>query len=164
MPQYKRVRIVMVSNTGARKSHIIVCGRIGIFLTSFRLRYVLADQTGQEHAFNSLRNRTPVVRATSLTEKEATGKLMYFQDKEKPPTIKTDSADLAAWIVEYVCGGTKPLCGESKLVCSGIEPVRSGIELACGGSKPVGSRAACRYNESIAKSQHLRHPMSFLKI
>jgi putative NADH-flavin reductase len=112
IPQYKRVRIVVVSSTGAGKSRVIACGGLRM-LVSFRLRHVLADHTGQENAFNSLRHRTTVVRATSLTENEATGKLVYFQDREKPPTIKTDRADLAAWIVEEVCGGTKPVGGRA---------------------------------------------------
>jgi hypothetical protein len=106
MPQFKRVRIVMVSNTGARKSRIIVCGGLGM-LTSFRLRHVLADQMGQGHALDPLRNRTTVIRATPLTNDEAAGKLVCFQDREKTPTIKTDRADLAAWIVGEVCCGSK---------------------------------------------------------
>jgi putative NADH-flavin reductase len=111
-PQYKRVRTVVVSSTGAGNSRIIVGAGLGK-LISFHLRHVLADHTGQEAAFYSLRNRTTVVRATSLTYNEATGKLVYFQDRDKSPTIKTDRADLAAWIVEEVCGGTKPVGGRA---------------------------------------------------
>jgi putative NADH-flavin reductase len=110
MPQHERVRIVVVSSTGAGKSRIIVGGGLGK-LMSYRLRYILADHTGQEHAFCSLRNRTTVVRATFLTDNKATGKLAYFQDGERSPTIKTDRADLAAWIVEEVCGGINPVGG-----------------------------------------------------
>jgi putative NADH-flavin reductase len=111
MPQYKHVHIVVVSSTGAGKSRIIVGGGLGQ-LISYRLRYILADHTSQEHAFAySLRNRTTVVRATSLTNNKATGKLAYFEDGERSPTIKTDRADLASWIVEEVCGGTKPVGG-----------------------------------------------------
>jgi putative NADH-flavin reductase len=106
MPQYKRVRIVVVSSTGAGNSRIIVGGGLGK-LISLHLRHVLADHTGQENAFRSLRNRTTIVRATSLTNKEATGKLVYFQDREKSPTIKTDRADLAIWIVGEVCDRAK---------------------------------------------------------
>jgi uncharacterized protein YbjT (DUF2867 family) len=102
MPQYERIRTVVVSSTGAGNSRIIVGGGLGK-LISFHLRHVLADHTGQENAFRSLRNRTTIVRATSLTNNEATGKLVYFQDREKSPTIKTDRADLAVWIVGEVC-------------------------------------------------------------
>lgn len=102
MPHYKRVRTVVVSSTGAGNSRIIIGGGLGK-LISLHLRYVLADHTGQEHAFRSLRNRTTIVRATSLTNNEATGKLVYFQDREKSPTIKTDRTDLAIWIVGEVC-------------------------------------------------------------
>jgi uncharacterized protein YbjT (DUF2867 family) len=110
MPQNKRVSIVVVSSAGAGSSRIIVGGGLGK-LISLHLRHVLADHTGQENAFRSLQSRTTVVRATSLTENEATGKLVYFQDREKSPTIKTDRADLAAWIAEEVCCGTKPVGG-----------------------------------------------------
>jgi hypothetical protein len=80
----------------------------------------LENPTGQENAFYDLRKRTTVVRATTLTENEATGKLVYFQDREKPPSSKTDRADLAAWIVDEVCGGTKPVIGRVVNV-TGIE-------------------------------------------
>jgi hypothetical protein len=58
-----------------------------------------------------LRNRTTVVRATSLTDDEAAGKLVCFQDREKSPTIKTDRADLAIWVVGEVCDRAKPVGG-----------------------------------------------------
>jgi hypothetical protein len=105
-PQFEHVHTVVVSSVGAGNSRIIVGGGLGK-LISFHLRHVLADHTGQENAFHSLRNRTTIVRATSLTNNEATGKLVYFQDREKSPTIKTDRADLAIWIVGEVCDRAK---------------------------------------------------------
>ena len=110
LPDFKHVRTVVVSSTGAGTSRIVVGMGIGK-LISFHLRHVLKDHTGQEAAFFSLRNRTTVVRATALTDDAPTGKLVYFGDMEKSPTIKTDRADLAAWIVEEICGGTKPVGG-----------------------------------------------------
>lgn len=109
-PQFKRVRTVVISSTGAGNSRIIVGAGIGK-LISFHLRHVLKDHTGQEAAFYSLRNRTTVVRATSLTDNEAVGKLEYFEDQVKSPSIKTDRADLATWVVEEVCGETSPVGG-----------------------------------------------------
>jgi putative NADH-flavin reductase len=109
-PQYRRVYAVVVSSAGAGNSRIIVGGGLGK-LISFHLRNVLADHTGQEAAFYSLRNRTTVVRATYLTDNKATGKLSYFEDRVKSPTIKTDRADLANWIVKEVCGGASPVRG-----------------------------------------------------
>jgi uncharacterized protein YbjT (DUF2867 family) len=106
MPQFEHVHTVVVSSVGAGNSRIIVGGGLGK-LISLHLRHVLADHTGQENAFHSLRNRTTIVRATSLTNNEATGKLVYFQDREKSPTIKTDRADLAIWIVGEVCDSAK---------------------------------------------------------
>jgi uncharacterized protein YbjT (DUF2867 family) len=110
LPQYNDVRVIVVSSAGAGNSRIIVGGGLGKLISLHR-RHVLADHTGQENAFRSLRNRTTIVRATSLTDERATGKLAYFQDREKSPTIKTDRADLAAWIVEEACGGAKPVGG-----------------------------------------------------
>jgi uncharacterized protein YbjT (DUF2867 family) len=109
-PQFEHIHTVVVSSVGAGNSRIIVGGGLGKMI-SLRLRHVLADHTGQENAFRSLRHRTTIVRATSLTDDEATGKLVYFQDREKPPSSKTDRADLAAWIVDEVCGGTKLVGG-----------------------------------------------------
>jgi putative NADH-flavin reductase len=152
MPQFKRVRIIMVSNTGARKSRIIVCGGLGM-LTSFRLRHVLANQTGQEHPLNSLRNLTTVVRATPLTGKDSTGKLVFTQDREKPPTVKVDRADLAAWIVKEVCGGIKPVCGEIKPLCAGLKPVCGGIEPICSGIEPL-NRKKSLYRECMPNVPH----------
>jgi hypothetical protein len=90
-----------VSSAGAGYSRIIVGGGLRK-LISLHLRHVLADHTGQENAIRSLRNRTTIVRAPYLTENEATGKLVYFQDREKSPTNKTDRADFTAWIAEEV--------------------------------------------------------------
>jgi NAD(P)-dependent dehydrogenase (short-subunit alcohol dehydrogenase family) len=109
-PQFEHVHTIVVSSVGAGNSRIIVGGGVGK-LISLHLRHVLADHTGQEHAFHSLRDRTTVIRATHLTDEKATGKLACFQDREKPPSTKTDRADLAAWIVEEVCGGTKLVGG-----------------------------------------------------
>jgi hypothetical protein len=109
-PQFEHVHTVVVSSVGAGNSRIIVGGGLGKMI-SLHLRHVLADHTGQENAFHSLRHRTTVVRATHLTDDEPTGKLVYFQDREKPPSSKTDRADLAAWIVDEVCSGTKLLGG-----------------------------------------------------
>jgi hypothetical protein len=53
-------------------------------------------------------NRTAVIRAASLKHNESTGKLVYFKDRDKSPSINTtDRANLAAWIVGVVCHGAK---------------------------------------------------------
>jgi uncharacterized protein YbjT (DUF2867 family) len=106
MPQFEHVHSVVVSSVGAGNSRIIVGGGLGK-LISLHLRHVLADHTGQENAFHSLHNRTTIVRATSLTNNEAAGKFVYFQDRAKSPTIKTDRTDLAIWIVGEVCDSAK---------------------------------------------------------
>ena len=102
-PQYQHVRVVVVSSTGAGNSKIVVGMGIGK-LISFHLRHILADHTEQEAAFAAtIPNRTTVVRATALQDGAATGKLQEFGDSDKSPTIKTDRADLAAWIAQEIC-------------------------------------------------------------
>ena len=73
-----------------------------------QLYNILADHTGQEAEFQTkMRNRTTIVRATSLTDDKATGKLVEFGDTQKCPTSKTDRADLDAWIDQSICGDQK---------------------------------------------------------
>jgi hypothetical protein len=106
-PEFEHVHVIIVSSTGASSSRIIVGLGIGK-LISYHLRHVLADHTGQESAFVSspdLKKRTYIVRATALTDGAATGKLVTFGDKEKSPSIKTDRADLSAWITKEISSG-----------------------------------------------------------
>jgi putative NADH-flavin reductase len=102
-PEFKHVRVLVVSSTGAGKSRIIVGCGIGMMI-SYHLRHVLKDHTGQELAFQKIANRTTIVKPTSLVEKQPVGSLVSFGDDEKSPTSKTDVADLAAWIVNELCG------------------------------------------------------------
>ena len=102
-PAYQRVRAMVISSTGAGNSKIIVGLGLGA-LISYHLRHVLADHTRQETAFtDAMKNRTTIVRATALTSDQATGNLLTFGDEVKSPSIKTDRADLAAWIVNEIC-------------------------------------------------------------
>lgn len=110
-PQFKHVRALVVSSIGAGSSSIIVGMGIGK-LISHHLKHVLADHTGQEAAFSEIQNQTTVVRPTSLTEDQPTGKLAYFGEKAKGPSIKTDRADLAVWVAQEVCSSDK----ESRVV------------------------------------------------
>jgi nucleoside-diphosphate-sugar epimerase len=102
-PQFQHVRALVVSSIGAGSSRVIVGMGIGK-LISYHLKHVLADHTGQEAAFSQIQKRATIVRATSLTDGQPTGKLAYFEDKSKCPSIKTDRADLAEWVAEEVCG------------------------------------------------------------
>ena len=105
LPKYPSIRgVIVVSSTGAGPSKIIVGMGIGM-LISYYLRHILHDHTQQEKAFLSSKyvmDRTVVVRATALTDDQPTGKLIEFGDTVKSPTIKTDRADLAAWITNQV--------------------------------------------------------------
>ena len=108
-PSLDHVRVLVVSSQGAGASRIKVGMGIGK-LIEYHLKYVLADHTEQEKAFfktpndpTSLHKRTTIVRPTALTEDEPTEKsLIEFGDHVKCPTIKTDRADLAAWITREI--------------------------------------------------------------
>lgn len=107
-PDFQHVRVVVVSSIGAGDSRIIIGFGIGK-LISYHLRHALADHTGQEKAFlEAIPERTTIVRATGLTNDQATGKVTTFQDQEKAPSNKTDRADLAAWIAAEVCENSAP--------------------------------------------------------
>jgi NADPH:quinone reductase-like Zn-dependent oxidoreductase len=103
-PKYGHVRVLVVSSTGASSSRIIVGMGIGALITH-HLRHVLADHTGQEEAFATMtQSRVTIFRPTALTDNQATGKMVTFDDNVKCPTIKTDRADLAEWIGNEICG------------------------------------------------------------
>jgi len=114
-PAYQHVRAMVVSSTGAGSSKIIVGLGIGA-LISHHLRHVLADHTGQESAFAAIPNRITIVRATALTSGQATGKLVTFGDTVKSPSIKTDRADLVAWMVNEICDGGTPTMPKGGIV------------------------------------------------
>lgn len=105
--EFNHIHALVVSSTGAGSSKIIVGMGIGS-LVSFHLRHVLKDHTGQEAAFRSVMKRTTIVRPTTLTDNEPTGKLVKFGDRVKAPTLNTDRKDVAAWVAQEVLGGTKP--------------------------------------------------------
>mmetsp|Transcript_3342 Transcript_3342/g.6987 ORF Transcript_3342/g.6987 Transcript_3342/m.6987 type:complete len:229 (-) Transcript_3342:115-801(-) len=97
-PEFRSIRVIAVSSTGAGNSQIKVGLGIGK-LIEHHLRHVLADHTGQEEAFAAIQDQVTLVRPTSLTEDAPTDNLIEFGDKVKSPTIKTDRADLAKWVV-----------------------------------------------------------------
>jgi hypothetical protein len=102
--EYLHVRALVTSSTGAGCSRIVIGLGLGAIF-SHHLRHVLADHSGQEAAFLAeMKSRTTTVRATSLTTGKPTGKLVTFADTIKSPSIKTDRADLAAWVVIEICG------------------------------------------------------------
>jgi len=106
---YQYVRVMVVSAAGAGNSKIIVGFGIGAMISHY-LRHVLADHTRQEQAFASMmENRVTIVRPTGLTSNKPTGKLVTFADAVKSPSTKTDRADLAAWIVNKICGNNATL-------------------------------------------------------
>ena len=101
-PEFSDVRVMLVSSNGAGESVIKVGMGIGS-LISYHLRHVLSDHTQQENALQPFRQRLTVVRPTSLTDNAPTGRMEIFGDKVKPPTIKTDRADVANWVVREIC-------------------------------------------------------------
>ena len=104
-PQYQHIRAVVISSNGAGPTKIKVGMGIGKMI-AFHLRHVLRDHTGQEAALGPIMDRTVILRPTALTDKEPTGKPVYFGDKDKPPTINISRADVATVVAEEICGGT----------------------------------------------------------
>lgn len=101
-PEFRHVRVLVVSRYGAGKSRIKIGLGLGRII-SYNFRGVLADHSGQEKAFRAIRKRVTIVRAFRLTDGEPTRHLAYFSGRGKCPLLKTDRADLAAWIVREVC-------------------------------------------------------------
>ncbi|KAL3939134.1 MAG: hypothetical protein SGARI_001483 [Bacillariaceae sp.] len=97
-PQYKNVKVLVISSIGAA-GFGIGC------MVEFHLRHILKDHTLQEATFQSskdLSRRTMIIRPTGLTEGESTGKVIMFGKHEKCPTMKTDRKDLAEWAVRQM--------------------------------------------------------------
>jgi len=108
-PAFQHVYTVVVSSTGAGSSKIVIHIGLGTLL-SFYLRHILWDHTQQEAAFmdTALRERTIVVRATSLTDHKATGNLVEFGDLDVSPSLYTDRGDLSEWIAHAICDEATP--------------------------------------------------------
>eukprot|EP00522_Entomoneis_paludosa_P006432 CAMPEP_0172452560 /NCGR_PEP_ID=MMETSP1065-20121228/10181_1 /TAXON_ID=265537 /ORGANISM="Amphiprora paludosa, Strain CCMP125" /LENGTH=245 /DNA_ID=CAMNT_0013204631 /DNA_START=87 /DNA_END=824 /DNA_ORIENTATION=+ len=104
MPE--NVRVIAVSSTGAGGSRIKVGMGIGKMI-EHHLRHVLRDHNGQEEALQALpQGVVTIVRPTALGEGAPTMQaLLEFGDLDKSPTIQTDRADLADWVVQEVATG-----------------------------------------------------------
>ena len=102
------IQIVLVSSIGSGPSKIKLGMGIGK-LVEYHLRYILEDHTGQESALlnhTDLAGRTWVVRATALTDKKGSGRVVEFGDREKCPTGQIARGDVASYIVEKLCDGS----------------------------------------------------------
>mmetsp|Transcript_39035 Transcript_39035/g.79909 ORF Transcript_39035/g.79909 Transcript_39035/m.79909 type:complete len:227 (+) Transcript_39035:245-925(+) len=104
-PQYSHIHAVVISSNGAGPTKIKVGLGIGTMI-AYHLRHVLRDHTGQEAALVPIMDRTVLLRPTALTDKEPTGKPVYFGDKDKPPTINISRTDVAAVVAVEICDGT----------------------------------------------------------
>lgn len=108
MPEFEKVQVLCVSSHGAGGSRIIVGMGMGRLIERY-IRNILKDHNGQEAALEPFLDRTTIVRPTALTVDKPAARLTTFGDKAKAPTIQTDRADLAAWIVHQICDSDKPL-------------------------------------------------------
>ena len=105
-PQFQNVQVFVVSSDGAGPTSIKVGFGIGKMI-EFHLRHILKDHTDQENIFlsknrPSVRDRVRVVRPTALVDGKTNGQIVTFADTEKSPTIETDRAFLAKWIVSEI--------------------------------------------------------------
>ena len=102
-PEYHHVQAVVVSSGGAGPTSIKVGFGIGKMI-EFHLRHVLRDHTRQENTFlsSSCKSRVFIVRPSALVDGKADNKVVTYDDSEKSPTIETDRALLADWIVQTI--------------------------------------------------------------
>mmetsp|Transcript_21687 Transcript_21687/g.60363 ORF Transcript_21687/g.60363 Transcript_21687/m.60363 type:complete len:258 (-) Transcript_21687:1489-2262(-) len=104
-PAFEHVRVFVVSSNGAGPTKIKAGFGLGLIL-QYYLRHVMKDHTNQENVFLSgMKNRVGFVRPTALTDGKPTGHMKTFGDKDKPPSIQTDRADLADWVTANVVFG-----------------------------------------------------------
>ena len=107
-PEFEHVQVLCISSHGAGNSRIILGFGMGRMIERY-LRHILKDHNGQEAALEPFLDRTTIVRPTALTVDKPAVRLTTFGDAQKAPTIQTDRADLAAWIVDQICDSEKPL-------------------------------------------------------
>ena len=103
-PQFQTVRVMVMSSHGAGPTKVIFGFGIGMLITYF-LKNVFVDHTNQEQVFlnsNSVKDRAVFVRPTELTNDKPTGNIQEFGNVEKVPSIHTDRADVAQWIVNEI--------------------------------------------------------------
>ena len=108
--EFDHVQAIIMSSHGASETKVIVGFGIGMLL-SFYLRHVFGDHTRQEAQFDNstLKNRTLVVRPTSLTDDKAIDNvdaIVEFDGTKKSPSISIDRSDVAAWVTREIT--TKP--------------------------------------------------------
>lgn len=103
MPGMEHVRAVLLSRADTGNSRInfgMGYGRLNKLL----LRHKPKD-TSQELAFLKcgLINRTVIIRATDLTDNQASGMIVEFGDEERPPSSSIARDDVALYIAKEVC-------------------------------------------------------------
>ena len=100
---FPQTKVLCISSIGANDSRIKAGWGMGLMIEWY-LQHILKDHTGQEKALlTAMPDRVTVVRPTGLTENKPTGHVESFGSLAQPPTVETDRADLAAWIVQQIC-------------------------------------------------------------
>ena len=107
LPQFKHVRVVVISRVGAGGT--LRGLNLGLGRGTWRhahlwqRRRILADHSGQEEALASLGSRVTIVRTTTMVSNHArAGQLVLFDDYDACPSNTTDRADLVSWIVREI--------------------------------------------------------------
>lgn len=101
MPGMEHVRAVVLSSNDELPSV-----RMGISrLIKRRRNLKVKEHNSHELAFVKcrLQHRTVIVRATSLTDDEASGEIFEFGDKERSPSFHIARDDVAHYITREVC-------------------------------------------------------------
>ena len=99
--EFQNVKAIVVSSHGAADTKIKVGFGIGM-LIAYHLRYVLADHTLQEKAFEGLEDRTLIVRPTALSDDKGGKKVVAFDGAKKGPSINIDRSDVAVWVTKEI--------------------------------------------------------------
>jgi hypothetical protein len=109
MPGMEHVRaVVLSSNEFGRLESSLTNVRMSISrLIKRRRNLKVKEHHIHELAFVQcrLQHRTVIVRATSLTDDEASGEILEFEGKERSPSFSIARDDVAHYITREVCEG-----------------------------------------------------------
>jgi hypothetical protein len=107
MPGMEHIRaVVLSSNDVGPLGSSLANVRMGISRLIKRQRNLkVKDRNSHELAFVKcrLQHRTVIVRATSLTDDEASGEILEFGDRERSPSLRIARDDVARYITREVC-------------------------------------------------------------
>ncbi|CAB9515621.1 nad-dependent epimerase dehydratase [Seminavis robusta] len=115
-PEFSNIQAVVMSSHGVAETNVIIGFGLGMLL-AYYLRHVFVDHEKQEAEFDSLTERTLVVRPSGLSDDKAIENLDYiveFDGIKKGPSINIDRSDVAAWVTREIAS-SKAFIGGRKV-------------------------------------------------